>query len=113
MNLSNHVALVTGANRGLGAQLVTQLLDAGARRVYASARDSRSVAVDVATDPRVRLLPLDVTDVGSVAAAAAAATDVTVLINNAGVLNFGSVLGGDLAGFEEDLAVNYFGALRV
>jgi NAD(P)-dependent dehydrogenase (short-subunit alcohol dehydrogenase family) len=113
MNLSDSVALVTGANRGLGARLVRELLAAGASRVYATARDAGSVAADVAADPRVQVLPLDVTDDASVQAAAAQAQDVTVLVNNAGVLNFGGVLDGDLAGFEKDLATNYFGALRV
>lgn len=112
MNLTDQVVLVTGANRGLGARLVRQLLDAGVRRVYATARDSAGISTDVAADPRVRLLALDVTDPASVSAAADAATDVTVLVNNAGVLNFGGVLDGDLADFEKDLQTNYLGALR-
>jgi NAD(P)-dependent dehydrogenase (short-subunit alcohol dehydrogenase family) len=113
MNLSEKVILVTGANRGLGAQLVSELLAAGAAKVYATARDVGSIAVEVATDPRVKVLSLDVTQQGSVATAARSASDVNVLINNAGVLNFGSALDGDLEGFERDVATNYFGALRV
>jgi NAD(P)-dependent dehydrogenase (short-subunit alcohol dehydrogenase family) len=61
----------------------------------------------------VRTLALDVTDPASVTAAAAAAPDVTVLVNNAGVLAFGSALDGDLASFERDLRTNYLGTLRV
>jgi NAD(P)-dependent dehydrogenase (short-subunit alcohol dehydrogenase family) len=61
----------------------------------------------------VQPLTLDITDPASVAAAAAAAPDVTVLVNNAGVLAFGSALTGDLASFERDLATNYLGTLRV
>src|SRR5947207_12675153 len=80
MNLSGSVALVTGANRGLGARLVTELLGAGAAKVYATAR-TPSASAD---DPRVQPLKLDVTDPASVAAATAAAPDVTVLVNNAG-----------------------------
>ena len=110
MNLTGSVALVTGANRGLGASLVIELLGAGAAKVYATARTPGSVA---AADPRVRALALDVTDPASVTAAAAAAPDVTVLVNNAGVLAFGSVLDGDPASFERDLRTNYFGSLRV
>lgn len=113
MLLSDSVALVTGANRGLGARLVSELLSAGARRVYATARDATSVAAQVRADPRVRVLPLDVTDDMSVRAAAAAAPDVTVLVNNAGVLHFGGALDGDLAGYEQDMVTNYFGTLRV
>jgi NAD(P)-dependent dehydrogenase (short-subunit alcohol dehydrogenase family) len=113
MNLSDTVALVTGANRGLGAHLVHELLTGGARRVYATSRDTGSVPSHLRADARVRVLPLDVTDDTSVAAAAEAAGDVNVLVNNAGVLSFGGVLDGDLTGFERDLATNYFGALRV
>lgn len=111
MNLTGSVALVTGANRGLGARLVTELLGAGAAKVYATARTPGAVA---AADPRVHTLALDVTDPASVtAAAAAAAPDVTVLVNNAGVLAFGSALDGDLDSFERDLRTNYLGSLRV
>ena len=108
MNLENSVALVTGANRGLGARLVTELLRAGAAKVYAA---SRGTAI-AAADPRVHPLTLDITDPASVAAAAAAASDVTVLVNNAGVLAFGTALDGDLASFERDLRTNYLGTLR-
>jgi len=111
MNLNGSVALVTGANRGLGARLITELLRAGAAKVYATSRTPAAVASG--RDPRVQPLALDVTDPASVTAAAAAAPDVTVLVNNAGVLAFGSALTGDLASFERDLATNYLGTLRV
>jgi NAD(P)-dependent dehydrogenase (short-subunit alcohol dehydrogenase family) len=112
MNISGKVALVTGANRGLGARLVTELLSAGAAKVYATARETQSVSADVASNARVEVLSLDVTKPESVTRAARAASDVNVLINNAGVLSFGTALEGDLEGFERDLATNYFGALR-
>ncbi|WP_018637978.1 SDR family NAD(P)-dependent oxidoreductase [Parafrankia elaeagni] len=98
---------MTGANRGLGARLVERLLDAGARRVYATARDPRSVTATVSTDPRVDVLALDVTDQSSVDAAAKTATDATILVNNAGVLGFGGALDGDLDLFQRDVATNY------
>ena len=63
-SLTDRTVLVTGANRGMGAEYVTQLLDRGARRVWAAARDPRSVRVD---DPRVTPIALDVTDPESVA----------------------------------------------
>ncbi len=113
MNLKESVALVTGANRGLGACLVRELLTAGAAKVYASARTVSAIAADIKADPRVVTLTLDITDPLSVEKAAAAAQDVTVLVNNAGVLAFGSALEGDLDGFERDLRTNYLGTLRV
>jgi NAD(P)-dependent dehydrogenase (short-subunit alcohol dehydrogenase family) len=61
----------------------------------------------------VQPLTLHVTDPASVTAAAVAAPDVTVLVNNARVLGFGNALTGDLASFERDLATNYLGTLRV
>jgi NAD(P)-dependent dehydrogenase (short-subunit alcohol dehydrogenase family) len=113
MNVAGSIALVTGANRGLGARLVAELLDAGASKVYATARNPGSVDVRVSADPRVHTLALDITDQPSVEAAAGQARDVTLLVNNAGVLGFGGVLDGDLELFHRDLATNYLGTLRV
>jgi NAD(P)-dependent dehydrogenase (short-subunit alcohol dehydrogenase family) len=79
-SLASAVVLVTGANGGLGTEFVRQALDRGAAKVYASARTPREW-----DDPRVVPLALDVTDAASVAAAAEAARDVTVLVNNAGI----------------------------
>ncbi len=113
MNVKGSIVLVTGANRGLGARLVDHLLDTGASKVYATARDPRSVASTVSADPRVSVLALDVTDQSSVDAAAKAAPDVTLLVNNAGVLGFGGALEGDLDLFQRDVLTNYVGLLRV
>ena len=70
MNLTGSVALVTGANRGLGARLVAGLLRAGAAKVYATSRTGEAAGRG---DPRVQPLRLDVTDPASIAAAAEAA----------------------------------------
>ena len=114
MHISGSTALVTGANRGLGARLVRELLDADVRRVYATARDPRTLeGVDVVGDPRVHVLALDITDPESVAAATTSAPDVTLLVNNAGVLGFGGVVDADLDLVERDLATNYLGTLRL
>ena len=113
MQITDATALVTGANRGLGTHLVRELLAAGARRVYATARVPATVPAELADDPRVRVLALDVTDRASVDAAATAAGDVTLLVNNAGVLGFGTVLDADPEAVERDLATNYLGTLRV
>jgi NAD(P)-dependent dehydrogenase (short-subunit alcohol dehydrogenase family) len=79
MRISGSVALVTGANRGMGRHFARQLIERGAVKVYATARNPALVDV-----PGAETLPLDVTDPASVAAAARAAGDVTLLINNAG-----------------------------
>lgn len=78
-SLHGAVVLVTGANGGIGTQFVQEALARGAAKVYATARSPRTWA-----DPRVVPLVLDVTDPGSIRAAVDAASDVTVLINNAG-----------------------------
>jgi NAD(P)-dependent dehydrogenase (short-subunit alcohol dehydrogenase family) len=113
VNITGTKVLITGANRGLGAHLVAELLAQGATVVYVTARKPENVAEAVRADQRVRVLTLDVTDQASIDACAAAVSEVNVLINNAGVLAFGDVLTGDLTLFERDLAVNYLGALRV
>jgi NAD(P)-dependent dehydrogenase (short-subunit alcohol dehydrogenase family) len=105
MELNNAVAVVTGANRGFGRHLASQLLERGAK-VYAAARDPE--AVDL---PGAVPLRLDVTDPDSIAKAAATAADATLLVNNAGVAAGGPVLDGDLDGIRLDMETNYFGTL--
>lgn len=78
-SIEQSIVLVTGANGGIGTHLVHQALERGAAKVYASARTPRSW-----DDERIVPLALDVTDRDSIRAAAEAADDVTVLINNAG-----------------------------
>jgi NAD(P)-dependent dehydrogenase (short-subunit alcohol dehydrogenase family) len=114
MQINNAVAFVTGANRGIGRSLVEHLLDRGDRRVYAAARETRSLATFVARDSkRIVTLRLDITRDEDVQAAVRAASDVNLLINNAGVANFGSVLDGEFAPTEHDMAINSFGTLRM
>jgi NAD(P)-dependent dehydrogenase (short-subunit alcohol dehydrogenase family) len=107
MQVSGAVALVTGANRGLGAAFAQALLDHGAAKVYAGARDISSI-----TDPRLTPIQLDVTDPASVAAAATRAQDVTIVINNAGIASFEPIL-GDGAEVRRLLEVNFFGLISV
>lgn len=80
------VALVTGANRGIGLGFVKVLLERGAKRVYATGRDAKNLPAVVALDPK-RVVPivLDVNNEGDRRAAAESAKDVTWLINNAGI----------------------------
>lgn len=108
MEIASSVALVTGANRGLGAAFAQALVERGAKKVYATAR--RPETVDLAG---VEVLPLDVTDPAAVAAAAQAAPDVTLLVNNAGISTGQSLLTGDLAEIRREMEVHYFGTLNV
>jgi NAD(P)-dependent dehydrogenase (short-subunit alcohol dehydrogenase family) len=109
-SLTDQTVLVTGANRGMGREYITQLLDRGVAKVYAAARDPRTI--DVA-DPRVVPLQLDVTDATSVAGAAAVAHDVSVLINNAGIYRANSVLDPNTSILREELETNLFGPLAM
>jgi NAD(P)-dependent dehydrogenase (short-subunit alcohol dehydrogenase family) len=111
MDLSSKVILVTGANRGIGAAVVQEMLKADVAKIYAAARDPKTLPSFA--DARVVPLQLDITSDTSVSAAAAIATDVDVLINNAGTLAFGDLLTSHWETFEADMRTNYFGTLRV
>jgi NAD(P)-dependent dehydrogenase (short-subunit alcohol dehydrogenase family) len=110
MKIEGSVALVTGSNRGLGKAIVGALVAAGAAKVYAAAREERTVAVD---DPRVVPLTLDVTKPEQIAAAAKKAADVTLLVNNAGVLSSFNVLTTSQAQMDADFRVQVHGTLGV
>lgn len=109
MKFSGKTVLVTGANRGIGLAIVKALLTRGVSKVYAGTRDLSKLP-DFG-DPRVVPLTLDITNKEHVAAAAEAAGDVSVLINNAGVAAFSSILDGPLDLVERDMNTNYFGTL--
>ena len=107
IDFSTTTALVTGANRGFGRHLAEQLVQRGAT-VYAAARNPETVSLE-----GVRPLRLDITDHESVAAAAAQASDVTLLINNAGISTGASVLTSDVADVRRELDTHVFGTLDV
>lgn len=109
MKIEGSVALVTGANRGLGAAFVRALLDAGAAKVYAAARDPSSVTSVGAIPVR-----LDVTRPDEIEALAGKLDDVSLLINNAGIGGTGPVLSAasiDL--LHEQFETNAVGPLRM
>lgn len=114
MKIQDSVALVTGANRGIGAGFVTGLLERGARRVYATARDPATLAAAVAADPaRVVALELDVTDAAEIAAAAARCRDLTLLVNNGGAAAMSRFLAPSLNGARLEMEVNFWGQLAM
>jgi NAD(P)-dependent dehydrogenase (short-subunit alcohol dehydrogenase family) len=104
------VALVTGGNRGFGRALVDELLERGAAKVYATSRSSQP---SPQRDTRIVPLILDVADDSSVAAAAEAATDVSILVNNAGIELSTPVLEAPLSDMRDELETNLFGIIRV
>jgi NAD(P)-dependent dehydrogenase (short-subunit alcohol dehydrogenase family) len=109
MRIENAVALVTGANRGLGLVFARALLAGGARKVYAAARDPDSVTL-----PGVTPIRLDVTSNDEIGAAARQAGDVDLLINNAGIARRSGLLAADgVRAARAELETNFFGALEV
>ena len=106
MNLENRVVLVTGATGGLGQQFVTQSLARGAAKVYAGAQRDHDWG-----DSRVVPLRLDVTVPADIAAAAQAAADTDVLINNAGVYGADSLLTSSEEEIRATYEANLFGPL--
>lgn len=102
----NVIALVTGANRGLGKRFALDLLARGAK-VYATAR--RPETIDI---PGVVPVGLDITDPESVRRAAEFASDVNVLVNNAGVSTQSNLLSGAMDDIRLEMETHYFGTLQ-
>lgn len=111
MEIKGCTALVTGANRGIGAAFVEALLSRGAGRIYAAARAGHPASP---ADARVVPIQLDVTDDAQVAAAAARCRDVGLLINNAGVnFNAGLLAAPTIDHARLEIETNYLGTLRM
>lgn len=106
MQLDNAVVLVTGANRGIGAAFVEELKQRGAAKIYAASRRASSVDLD-----GVEPIQLDVTDPARIQQVAAQASDVQVLINNAGISTGTSLVSGDVAEIRREMDTNFFGPL--
>lgn len=134
MTISGATALVTGANRGIGAEFVRQLRERGARRIYAATRTPSEPARhdvrarhDVCAEDEERAhsshptreetevtpLLLDVTNPQHIERAAATAGDVDLLINNAGIASGENLVGGDMNAIRHEVEVNLFGPLAI
>jgi NAD(P)-dependent dehydrogenase (short-subunit alcohol dehydrogenase family) len=108
MDIEGSVALVTGANRGIGREFTKALIERGAAKVYATARNPE--LIDIAG---VETLRLDITDPKSIAEAAAVAQDVNLVINNAGIETGQGLVTGDLDKIRQEIETHYFGTLNV
>ena len=107
MKISGSVALVTGANRGLGRAYARELVGRGAAQVYGASRHP-----DQVTEPGVTPVALDITDAERVAEVAQQCTDVSLLVNNAAVMKASTFTGApDLDAAQAEMETNYFGTL--
>ncbi|ALG07016.1 SDR family oxidoreductase [Kibdelosporangium phytohabitans] len=105
MDFEKTVAVVTGANRGLGREFARQLAERGAK-VYAAVRRPESVE-----DPGVIPIKFDLTDEASIDNVAKIAADATLLVNNAGVSTQANLLDGDFDKIRLEMETHYFGTL--
>ena len=109
MQIEGATALVTGANRGIGRAFAEALRERGARRVFAGVRDPSRLEV-----AGVEAVQLYVTDAAQVAAAAARCGEVTLLVNNAGVLRHAALIGvATMDDARYEMEVHYFGTLAL
>ena len=108
MKIQGAAALVTGANRGLGAAIAQALLDSGAK-VYGAARDTTSI-----TNQDVIPVTLDVTSADDIANAARTYGDVSIVVNNAGILRSSASLApGAIDAARAEMETNFFGPMRM
>jgi NAD(P)-dependent dehydrogenase (short-subunit alcohol dehydrogenase family) len=115
MQIENSVALITGANGGIGQQLIKVLQSSGISKIYACARNPQIlVDLEISDPDRIVSVQLDVTDLTNVADAAAQCQDVNLLINNAGISrDVGLIAAPDLSGARLEMETNYFGTLAM
>lgn len=111
MNLENKIIFVSGANRGIGKSIVEVLLKHPVKKIYAAARNIKDL--QEFGDARVVPVKLDITDSLQIKSAAEQAKDVDMLINNAGVASFATVVAGEFDLLKHDMNVNYFGTLNM
>jgi NAD(P)-dependent dehydrogenase (short-subunit alcohol dehydrogenase family) len=109
VKIEGSVALVTGANRGLGQVFARELVRRGAAKVYGAARHR-----DAVTEPGVTPIALDITDAPRVAEVAQQCADVSLLVNNAGVLKYSPFINApSLDAARAEMETNYFGTLNM
>lgn len=115
ISIENKVALVTGANRGIGKAIVESFIAHGAKKVYLAVRKVESTrALEDQFGDKVVTVQADVTDANSINKLAEQAKDVEIVVNNAGIMTLSSPLSDNVEeAFTQELEVNVFGLLRV
>lgn len=111
MKFEGKIIFITGTNRGIGKSLVKAALDMGAAKVYATARNLSTLS-DF-TDERVVKIELDITNEDQIQKAVELARDTQILINNAGALSAGTILGSEIDKIKYDMNVNYFSTINM
>jgi len=115
MKIKNSVAFVSGANRGIGRALVEELLNLGAAKIYASARNTVSLA-ELVADNLERVIPvsLDINKADQIKELSENYPDVELLINNAGIAAFAGFIAADSdSQARDEMQTNYFGTLNM
>jgi len=114
-DVQNKVALVTGANRGIGKAIVRSFIESGAQKVYLAVRNTDSTQ-ELVQEYKEKVVPVHV-DVGlpaTITALAKQANDVNVVVNNAGVLEIAEPLAEDSGiALQHEFDVNVFGLLNM
>lgn len=114
-DIAHKTILVTGANRGIGKTLVTSFIEKGAAKVYAAVRnlDSATALVETYGD-KVVPIQIDLGDVDSITAAAQIASDVQMVVNNAGAFQGTTPLAEDaIASLQLEMDINVYGLVRM
>lgn len=114
-DIGNKVALVTGANRGIGKAIVEAFLKHGARKVYAAVRNLNSaISLVDRYGEKVMPVPVDLARPETIFALAGSCPDVEVVVNNAAVFRTSTPLDDDaIDALEEAMKVNVFGLVRM
>lgn len=114
-SLENRVVLVTGANRGIGKSIVEEFLQNGARKIYAAARNLETLNPLIAKFPdSVIPLQIDLHKPETITAAAKAASDVEIVVNNAGMLTSTNPLSANaVTALQDEMDVNVYGLIRM
>lgn len=115
VSIKDKVALVTGANRGIGKAIVEAFIEQGAKKVYLAVRNPESTTeLEFKFGDKVKTLPVDMTDAKAIAALAEQVSDLEIIVNNAGILALTDLLNDTSeSALDEQLTVNLYGLLRI